>query len=57
MKCVDGQGRELARGLVAYGSRDLERIIGQPTDQIAPVLGFTNGAEVIHRDDLAVLAD
>ena len=57
VKCVDGDGRELARGLVAYSSRELDRIAGQPTDRIAAVLGYTNGAEVIHRDDLVVLGD
>jgi len=56
VQCVDGGGRELARGLVAYSSRDLARILGEPTSRIQPVLGFTNGPEVIHRDDLVVLA-
>lgn len=55
VRCVDAEGRERARGLVAYSSRELERILGHPTDEIAPVLGYTNGDEVIHRDDLVVL--
>ena len=57
VKCVDASGAEYARGLVAYSSRDVARILGQPTNQIAPVLGYSNGAEVIHRDDLVVLGD
>lgn len=57
VKCVDATGAEHARGLVAYSSREVARILGQPTNQIAPVLGYSNGAEVIHRDDLVVLGD
>lgn len=57
VKCVDSKGGEHARGLVAYSSRDIARILGQPTNRIEPVLGYSHGAEVIHRDDLVVLAD
>jgi glutamate 5-kinase len=57
VKCVDAAGFEHARGLVAYSSRDVARIVGQPTNRIEPVLGYSNGAEVIHRDDLVVLTD
>ncbi|CAG0954667.1 partial Glutamate 5-kinase, partial [Myxococcaceae bacterium] len=49
------RGRELARGLAAYASEDVESIKGRPTREIASLLGFSNGDEVIHRDDLVVL--
>jgi glutamate 5-kinase len=55
--CVDEQGAELARGLVAYGAKDVARIKGLGTGEIDRVLGFTNGDEVIHRDDLVLLED
>jgi glutamate 5-kinase len=55
VSCVDARGRELARGLAAYASEDVERIKGRPTREIASLLGFSNGDEVIHRDDLVVL--
>ena len=55
--CVDGQGRELARGLPAYGSEEIRRIAGQSARKIAQVLGYSNGDEVIHRDDLVVVED
>jgi glutamate 5-kinase len=54
--CVDPEGRELARGLTAYSSDAIDRIKGLPTRGIARVLGYSNGDEVIHRDDL-VLAE
>jgi len=52
--CVDAAGRELARGLVAYGSEEIRRIVRRPAREIAQVLGYSNGDEVIHRDDLVL---
>jgi len=53
--CVDARGREIARGLVAYASDAVARIAGLPTRKIPQVLGYSNGGEVIHRDDLVLL--
>jgi glutamate 5-kinase len=47
----------VARGLTAYASDAVERIARRPTREIAQMLGYSNGAEVIHRDDLVVLED
>jgi glutamate 5-kinase len=55
VRCVDGGGREVARGLAAYGAAEVARIKGLSTRRIAQVLGYSNGDEVIHRDDLVVL--
>jgi len=52
--CVDARGVEIARGLVAYSSEAIERIAGLPTRRIDSVLGYSNGGEVIHRDDLVL---
>jgi glutamate 5-kinase len=52
---IDVAGREIARGLSAYGAAEVARIKGLPTGRIAQVLGYSNGDEVIHRDDLVVL--
>jgi len=53
--CVDPSGQEIARGLAAYGAGEVERIKGLAAKEINRVLGYSNGAEVIHRDDLVVL--
>jgi glutamate 5-kinase len=53
--CVDAQGVEVARGLVAYASDAIARIAGLPTPKVPQVLGYSNGDEVIHRDDLVLL--
>jgi glutamate 5-kinase len=55
--CADDGGVEFARGLAAYAAEDVRRIKGLPTSQIGRVLGYSNGDEVIHRDDLVLLAD
>jgi glutamate 5-kinase len=55
--CADENGVEFARGLVAYAAEDVRRIKALPTSQIGRVLGYSNGDEVIHRDDLVLLGD
>ncbi|HEY0106728.1 MAG TPA: glutamate 5-kinase [Rhizomicrobium sp.] len=52
----DGQGREIARGLVAYGVEDAERIAGKRSAEIEAILGYRGRDEMIHRDDLALTA-
>jgi glutamate 5-kinase len=53
--CVDPSGREFARGLSAYTAKEISRIKGLGTGEIDRVLGYSNGDEVIHRDDLVLL--
>lgn len=54
--CVDDQNREVARGLVNYAALDAEKIIGQPSSKIEPILGYSEGEFLIHCDNL-VLAE
>lgn len=53
--CINKSGRELARGLPAYRADEIRRIKGLATSEVASVLGYSNGDEVIHRDDLVIL--
>jgi len=57
ISCLGPDGREIARGLSSYSSDDLARIAGLATSGIQQMLGYSNGDEVIHRDDLVVLRD
>jgi glutamate 5-kinase len=50
----DGEGREIARGLTAYGAADAERIAGKRSLEIEAILGYRGRDEIIHRDDLAL---
>ncbi|MEZ5774578.1 MAG: glutamate 5-kinase [Hyphomicrobiaceae bacterium] len=47
-------GRELGRGISAYGQADAVRIIGRKSQEIAAILGYEGRAEIVHRDDLAL---
>jgi glutamate 5-kinase len=53
--CVDGSGREVARGLVNYPAHEARQIARRPSSEIASVLGFMEEPELIHRDNLVVL--
>ena len=48
------EGREVARGLVAYDAADAVRIAGLKTAEIEAVLGYEARSAMIHRDDLVV---
>ncbi len=50
----DRSGREIARGLSAYASADVKRIMGRRSSEIEDILGFRGRDEIIHRDDLAM---
>ncbi len=49
-----GDGRELGRGLIAYATKDAERIVGKKSSEISDILGFAGRDELIHRDDMAL---
>jgi glutamate 5-kinase len=55
VRVLDEGGRELARGLAAYSSIDLDRLRGRRSNEIESLLGYTFGDEVIHRNDLVLL--
>jgi glutamate 5-kinase len=57
VRCVDQAGREWARGLAAYDGDECRRIQGQASSRIEALLGYHAADEIVHRDDLAVLAD
>jgi glutamate 5-kinase len=51
---LDAAGREVARGLSRYDAAEAEQIMGLRSDAIEAVLGYTEGATLIHADDLAL---
>ena len=53
--CKNAQGDEVARGLVNYNYLDAAKIIGQPSQKIAALLGYDNEPEMIHRDNLVLV--
>ena len=57
VRCVDARGNEVARGVAAYSANEIARIKRLSTRQITSVLGYSNGNEVIHRDDLVLVGE
>ncbi|GAB3496316.1 glutamate 5-kinase [Flexivirga lutea] len=53
---VDESGLVVARGLVNYDAKELPRLLGRNTHELARTLGAAYEREVVHRDHLAVLA-
>ena len=50
----DIAGKELGRGLIAYGADDARKIAGRKSGEIETILGYRGRDEMIHRDDLAL---
>lgn len=53
---LDVEGIEFARGLSNFSSADLELIRGQRSEQVRDTLGDAAYDEVVHRDNLVVIA-
>jgi glutamate 5-kinase len=53
--CIDVEGKEVARGIVNYNSKETKRIKGYTSQQIEQILGYVEESELIHRDNLVVL--
>jgi len=53
---VDSEGREVARGLTNYSASEARRIAGKPSSAIEAELGYMDEPELIHRDNLVVMA-
>ncbi|MFE9253558.1 glutamate 5-kinase [Streptomyces sp. NPDC006879] len=51
----DTAGRAVARGLVNFDARELPRLLGRSTRELARELGPEYEREVVHRDDLVLL--
>jgi len=53
---ADPEGVVVARGLSAYSSADVRRIMGRRSAEIEQLLGFRGRDEVVHRDDMVLRA-
>jgi glutamate 5-kinase len=52
---LDESGHAVARGLVNFDARELPRLLGRSTRDLAVELGPAYEREVVHRDDLVLL--
>ncbi len=52
--CVDGEGREVARGLVNYSAAETRKMMGHSSEKIESLIGYVDESELIHRDNLVL---
>ena len=57
MHLLDSEGKPFAVGLTNYSARDISRIKGRQTGEIAQTLGQKGYEEVIHRDNLVIFPE
>lgn len=50
------QGAEIGRGIVNYSSAETRLIMRKPSSRIAEILGYSEAAELVHRNNLALTA-
>ena len=55
ISCVDASGRLVARGLTSYTSSEVRRIMRHSSHEIEAILGYIEGPELVHRDNLVLL--
>jgi glutamate 5-kinase len=53
--CLAEDGSAIARGITNYTSSEARRIMRKPSAEIEKILGFLEGPELIHRDNLVLL--
>jgi glutamate 5-kinase len=56
VRIVTTEGNELASGSANYSSADIEKVRGKRSDRIADLLGYEYGEEVVHRNNLVLIA-
>ena len=52
--CQDAEHKPIARGMCNYSYREVRRLMGKPSCQIADIIGYDLGPELIHRDNLVL---
>jgi glutamate 5-kinase len=57
VSCLNEHGLEIARGLINYQSSDMHLIAGQSSAQFERILGYADDAEVMHRDNIVLMAN
>ncbi len=53
--CVGEDGHAVARGLSNYSSAEARRIMRRPSAEIETILGYLEGPELVHRDNMVLL--
>lgn len=54
VQLCDGDGKEIARGIINYSSTEIEQIKGHHSEKIPSLLGYVKTETVVHRDNLVL---
>jgi len=57
VQLCDADGVEFAKGVTNYTLTELLQLMGKKTSEISTILGYKNGDEIIHRDNLVLIHD
>jgi glutamate 5-kinase len=52
---ITHRDKDIARGISLYEAGEARAIMGRSSHEIEPLLGYSHGPELIHRDDLVML--
>jgi glutamate 5-kinase len=52
IKIIDKTKKEFARGLSSFSSEEINKILGQHSNEIEKILGYISKSEVVHKDDM-----
>ncbi len=55
VSCFSEEGIEIARGLINYGSKETQLLLGKPSSEFEAILGYADDAELIHRDNMVLI--
>ena len=55
IRCMNEKNKEIAKGLINYSNKEVEKIMGHTSNEIEPLLGYINESNLIHRDNMVIL--
>jgi glutamate 5-kinase len=55
VQITDSKGTDIAVGMTSYAADDLQKIIGRRSEEIEDLLGFTEGDEAVHHNNMLLL--
>lgn len=55
IRCLNEKNKEIAKGLINYSNKEIEKIMGHTSNEIESILGYINESNLIHRDNMVIL--
>ena len=55
IQCMNQENIEIAKGLINYSNKEIEKIMGHTSNEIESLLGYINESNLIHRDNMVIL--